>query len=163
LQGGVQFDFPWQYHGASVSKMRRVTFITADITTPDSYPALLKAKIEKGFDIFYMKGAFVAPAKYPQFLPYLAKSIQPGGWLMTADKTMLMELFNPEPCLEQRGLVFTLKGTEEARMCQDLMRPPFDPFAPIPVVENSPDRRMRTTGTDLSYWSILSLRQKNNI
>jgi hypothetical protein len=94
----IRIEFPWQYHGDAVSKKRSVTLISADITKPSRYPPSLRKKLSEGIDIFYMKGAFAVPFRYHEFLPQVAQSIRSGGWLMTTDKTMTMDLINPETC-----------------------------------------------------------------
>ncbi len=158
LQDGVRIDFPWQYHGTASMRNRSLTFVTADITKPDSYPALLKTKLQEGFDIFYMKAAYFVPQYYPHFLPQIAKSVKEGGWLMTVDKTLTMEIFSPEECLDGK---FELKKREETALLEELISPPFDPLSVIPVLTRFPNNRAsRTPGGDLTYWSILSLRQK---
>ena len=158
----IHVDFPWQYHGASSSRNRTVILVCADITNPKSYPDLLKAKMENKFDIFYMKAAFRVPLYYPQFLPHIAKSIRKGGWLMTADKTFMMEEMPPEKCLEQNGLTFALQGSEEKQIFEGLMIPPFDPLCTIPSLEffHPHERYMRTPGSDQTYWSVLNLRKR---
>jgi hypothetical protein len=158
----VRVDFPWQYHGASSSRNRSVTFVTADITNPDAYSASLKAKLEKGFDIFYMKASFFVPQYYPQFLPRIAKSLKIGGWLMTADKTVLMEEVIPDVCLKQNGLIFELQKSEEVKILEDHTSLPFDPLGHISTLDHYPSdkRHWRKVGVDLTYWSILNLRKK---
>lgn len=159
----VRIDFPWQYHGAPSLRMRSLTFVTADITKPEEYPPFLKTNIEAGFDIFYMKAAFLAPLSYPQFLPALAKFIKPGGWLMTADKTSTMEMVNPEECLDQNGISCKLHRNAEMQLLEDLMNPAHDPFASVPFLDSQKQYRFhRMTGSDLSYWAFLSLRQKKS-
>ncbi|WP_059359909.1 hypothetical protein [Parachlamydia acanthamoebae] len=162
IEDGIRIDFPWQYHGATSPRSRSITFMTADITKPDLYPASLKRLLETGIDIFYMKAAFFAAQAYSQFLPHIAKSMNTGGWLMTADKTWMMETVDPEPCLKQNEFIFIPKKSEEIRILEELMHPPFDPFSPIQTLEINPpkDRFQRGPGSDLTYWSILSLRQK---
>jgi hypothetical protein len=159
---GIRVDFPWQYHGATLSRKRSVTFVTADITQPEEYPSFLKEKLEKGFDIFYMKASFLVPRYYPQFLPYIAKSLKIGGWLMTTDKTFTMEEMAPDVCLTQNGLTFSLQKSNEIKILEGLMTVPFDPLCGIPLLEYYPSnmRCARNPGSDLTYWSILNLRKK---
>lgn len=162
-EGGITIDFSWQYHGDVRCRKRSLTFVTADITRPDSYPSLLKAKLQEGIDIFYMKGACCVPELYPQFLPTIAQSMMPGGWLMTTDKTSNMESVDPEPSLKQHALIFSTVKTEEIRLLEDLSHLESDPFATVPVLQMFPEKHqrfLRTPGTDLSYWSFLTLRQK---
>lgn len=161
--GRVEVTFPWEYHGANKSRMRRVTFISADITKPEEYPAPLRAKVEAKFDIFYMKSAFFAPRSYPQFLPYLAASIKENGWLMTADKTITMETIHPEPILEAHGLTFVSQTNETIQNAEVLIPVYFDPLEPVPTLDRLPNpaqRSQRNPGSDPSYWTILNLRQK---
>lgn len=162
IEDGVRIDFPWKFYGAAESRMRSLIFVTADITKPALYPVSLKRKLKEGIDIFYMKGAYFAPQAYPQFLPDIAKSINPGGWLMTTDKTLSMEITNPEQCLDKNKLSFVQKKSEEMGVLEELMNPPFNPLFPVPTLDYFlPDKRShRNSGTDLTYWSILSLRQK---
>src|SRR3569832_268824 len=119
----TRFNFLFQcpVFGGQRTRTRKLTFLTADITTPATYPALLKSKLKEGFDIFYMKGALAAPKSYPQFLPHLAKSMNPGSWLMTADKTAQMEAVNPEQSLRVHDLNFALHKQEEPRLLEELM------------------------------------------
>lgn len=160
---GVRIDFPWQYHGAASARKRTLTFLTADVTRPDIYPSLLKTKIEEGFDIFYLKAAYLAPQHYPQFLPHLAKSIRKGGWLMTADKTFLMETCSPDETLRENGLEFEHHRMAKLKIMEALTLPPFDPLCAVPQLKIPPSQRMcRMTGSDLSYWSHLTLRKKIN-
>ena len=158
----VRIDFPWQYHGEPRLRNRSLTFVTADITNPETYPALLKTKLKEGIDIFYMKAAFFVPRYYPKFLPDIAKNIREGGWLMTADKTFLMETVNPEQCLEQNGLSFALQNSAEIQTITDSMVTPFHPLENIPMLEMSHQvmRPHRTTGTNLTYWALVNLRKK---
>lgn len=160
---GIRIDFPWKYYGALEERMRSMTFVTADITNPDAYPDVLKSKLEDGFDIFYLKAAYFVPKLYHQFLPLIAKCIKKDGWLMTTDKTMIMEKVNPEECLQQKNVDFTLKKSEENRIIEGVMSPSFDPLGSFPQLElfDSNKRIQRTPGSDLTYWSILNLRQKN--
>lgn len=161
LEEGIRIDFSWQYYGSHSTRQRSITFITADIANSDQYPKLLKRKLEEGLDIFYMKGAFFVPQLYSQFLPDIAKSIRPGGWIMTTDKTSMMESFNPEECLKQNKMEFKLSKSDETRILEEQNNPPYDPLCDIPVIQFNPTSRLgRTTGTDLSYWSFLNLRQK---
>lgn len=158
---GVRVDFPWQYHGAALPRKRSITYVTADITSPNTYPKLLQAKLKEGIDIFYMKAAFNAPKLYPQFLPQIAASINRGGWLMTADKTFTMEAVNPEPCLETNGLSFASVRNEEKDRLEKLILPPFDPLFEIVSLLRFPDQRHnRNPSSDLTYWTMLKLRQK---
>ncbi len=163
LDHGLQIDFPWQYHGSRNIRNRRVTFLTADITDPERYPPALHEKITKGFDIFYMKAAVTAPKKYPKFLPYIAGNLNANGWLMTADKTFLMDPVNPDPVLRDSGVEFTTRTSEEIVKCQELMQPTFDPLSNPVSLERFPAknaRHYRSPGSDLTYWAILTLRQK---
>jgi hypothetical protein len=159
---GILIEFPWQYEGAASSRNRKLLFVSADITKPDNYPELLKRTLSKGIDIFYMKAAFFAPQRYPDFLPQMARMIQVGGWLMTTDKTMAMESTNPETCLQGDGQSFVLQSNEWLKMSEELVRVPVHPFCSIIQLEmNKPsDRFRRAPGSDHSYWSILNLRQK---
>jgi hypothetical protein len=129
--------------------------MTADITKPESYPLLLKKRLQGGIDIFYMKGACRVPELYPQFLPAIVTAVRPGGWLMTTDKTNLMESIDP-------GLPFSIVKTEENRLLEELILQPRGAFATVPVLDMYPSakRYLRSPGTDLTYWSILNLRQK---
>ena len=161
--GLVSIDFQWQYYGSASLKKRTLTFITADITKPATYPPALMRIVTAGFDLFYMKGAFLAPKSYPEFLPFIANFVTPGGWLMTADKTFIMESFDPEPCLTKAGLSFVQAKAEETRICEELLEPPFDPLVTVPCLERfsgAERRSQRTPGSDLSYWAMLTLRQK---
>jgi hypothetical protein len=155
IEGGVKIDFSWQYHGDARCRQRSVTFMTADITKPESYPLLLKKRLQGGIDIFYMKGACRVPELYPQFLPAIVTAVRPGGWLMTTDKTNLMESIDP-------GLPFSIVKTEENRLLEELILQPRGAFATVPVLDMYPSakRYLRSPGTDLTYWSILNLRQK---
>ncbi len=159
---GVSIEFSWQYQGAALSRHRRILFVRADISKPDSYPALLKRRLSEGIDIFYMKAPFFVPLYYPEFLPLIAKSIRVGGWLMTADKTMTMDPINPETCLQKHGLSFARKRSDEVKMFEECMRTPLDPFCTIAQLEvNRPkNRHQRAPGSDHTYWAILNLRQK---
>lgn len=158
-EGCVQIDFSWQYKGAVSPKKRRVIFITADLTNPEKYPPLLQKKIEQGFDIFYMKGAFLVPNSYPQFLPYLAKFLNPKGWLMTTDQTVTMEKVDPTPCLTPD---FIVQESEEKKSFEKTLIHESDPFQELDLLKIYPphQRLLRNPGTDSSYWSILTLRQK---
>lgn len=163
VEGGVQFEFSWKYHGAESARKRRVIFLTADITKPQQYPPFLQKKIKEGFDVFYMKGAFFAPISYPQFLPSLASALNPGGWLMTTDKTMWMDTVDPTHCLQQNRLQFVLQNPETKRVLENVMASPFDPLFIVPSLERFPLpelRPYRQVGSDLTYWAILNLRQK---
>lgn len=162
-KNGARIDFSWKYDGADKVRKRSITFITADITKPKSYPALLKSALEEGIDIFYMKGAFLAPDHYPEFLPFIAQSLKEGGYLMTADKTFMMNDCNPEECLKQNGVTFSLERSEEAKLLEEFQFPPFDPICTIPSLELHPqssERFLRTPGSDCTYWSILNVRKK---
>lgn len=159
---GVRIDFSWKYHGALEERKRSVTFLTADITMGDTYPDILKSKLEENFDIFYLKAAFFVPKFYPQFLPLIAKCIKKDGWLMTADKTMTMETIDPEEYLKQNEMVFSLKKSEENRILEEVMSASFDPLCSFPQLDifDSSQRRQRMPGSDLTYWSMLNLRQR---
>lgn len=160
---GARIEFPWQYYGVHSSRQRCITFVTGDITKPAEYPEFLKAKLNEGIDIFYMKAAFAAPNHYPQFLPHIAKCIRKGGWLMTADKTFTMETKNPEPFLAENNLAFSLQTKDEIRLLENLCKiVPYNPLSEIPLLKIFPPHKRlhRTPGSDATYWSILSLRQK---
>ncbi len=162
-EGSVVVSFPWQYYGEAISRTREITFITADITKPDLYPPLLKGKLEAGIDIFFMKGSFLAPKSYDQFLPGIAKNINSGGYLMTSDKTFLMETVDPMPYLEAENLVFEEVKTAIIQTCEDLLEPPFSPLVSVPSLEIMRDNRIcRTAGSGISYWVKLVLRQKTH-
>ena len=154
--GAVRMDFPWQYHGSAETKMRSLTFMTADITSPDTYPPELQEALSSGIDAFFMKGAFFAPRQYPQFLPVIAKALKDSGWLMTTDKTWSMETVNPEDCLG--SLTFDRVRAEEPTRLSEVLHPPFDPFLEIGLMKM--DRIARNPGTDISYWTLLNLRRK---
>ena len=158
----VRVDFPWQYHGAAFPRNRSVIFVNADITNPDQYPVVLKAKLENKFDIFYMKAAYFVPHHYPQFLPHIANSMRQGGWLMTTDKSVNMEEIPPEKCLEQNGLTYALHKSEEKKLLEGLVIKTFSPFYSATALENysKKNRNRRTVCTDLTYWSILNLRKR---
>jgi hypothetical protein len=166
LQKGneIWVKFPWLYYGEALPRQRRVIFVTADITNPDEYPPFLKEKLQMGFDIFYMKAAYYAPLYYPQFLPHIAKSIRPGGWLMTTDKAVNMQEVPPEQCLQQNGLEFEFHTSQEKTLLEDILIPesskyPF--YSDIRLDTYPKDKRHeRTPTTDLTYWSILNLRKR---
>lgn len=161
----IRIEFPWSYQEGQSPRRRYLTLLTADITSFESYPSLLKSKLESGIDVFYMKGSIQAPLKYPQFLPYLAQSIHPGGWLMTADKTFLMEAVDPQPCLISNELSFREQETEEITSLKELMQLSMNPLGNIQSLEFYPPhlRHLRNPGSDLSYWSFLTLRQKQEV
>ena len=156
--GTLRMDFPWKYYGSPDAKMRSLTFIIADITNPDTYPPLLQGALREGIDGFFMKGAFFAPKQYPQFLPGIAKALKGSGWLMTADRSWLMDAIDPEECLRAANLNFSRVRTEESTCLTELMQPPFDPFGEIELLNRRRD--LRNPGTDLFYWTILNLRKK---
>lgn len=156
--GAVQIDFPWQYHGQKDLKMRSITYVRADITNPETYPPTLQSALEDGIDAFFMKGAFFAPREYPRFLPGIARALNESGWLMTADKTLQMETFNPEECLRDQH--FDRVITDETTRLAQLMQPPFDPFLQIGLLQRV--RIARNPGTDISYWTVLNLRRKRD-
>lgn len=160
IENEIQLDFTWQYHGAPESRHRRLIFVTADITTPEAYPPVLQKELKEGIDIFYMKGAYLAPLFYEKFLPYIAQSIQPEGWLMTTDKTVTAELIKPEPYLEQHP--FKLQSNEEIELCKTALQQPWVPFDKVGMLEIFPPKKRneRFPTLDLTYWSILNLRQK---
>ena len=156
IEGGVKIDFSWQYHGDARCRQRSVMFVTADITKPESYPLLLKKRLQAGIDIFYMKGACRVPELYPQFLPAIVTAVRPGGWLMTTDKTSLMESVDPE-------LPFPIVKTEENRLLEELIQQLVGGvFNSISMLDVYPpaQRYRRSPGSDFTYWSILNLRQK---
>ncbi len=159
IEHGIQIDFEWQYYGAAYPRQRRLIFITADITNPQTYPSILQKQLKAGIDIFYMKGAYLAPLSYSQFLPYIAQSIHPGGWLMTTDKTTRMDSVNPEPFLENQ---FTLHSNEEIELCKAIVQYPVPPFGKLSLLEVYPstERAKRASNTGFTYWVILNLRQK---
>lgn len=158
---GVCLEFPWQYHGSSSSRNRTLTYLTGDITKPETYPTHLKTKLAEGFDIFYMKAAFLAPRYYPDFLPHLAKAIKAEGWLMTVDKTFMMEEMDPGLCLKENGLTFVPHKSSEAKVIEAMMQPHFDGLGTIQQLINNRDNRYaRMPGSDLTYWAILNLRKK---
>lgn len=161
---GVRIEFPWQYYGAKFTRARSITFVTGDITNPETYPERLKSKLKENFDIFYMKSAFMVPRFYPQFLPQIAKCIKKDGWLMTSDKTMTMETITPDRCLEQNRIEFSKQKSQESLVLEELMQPPFDPLCSIGQLDRvtSEQRQSRSPGSDKTYWSTLSLRQKTN-
>lgn len=157
---GVQLDFPWRYYNSAKIKRRCISIITADITNPSSYPKNLNQKIERHFDIFYMKGAFFAPRSYPQFLPYFAEHIRPGGWLMTTDKTWSMDTINPEECLQKNS--FNMLKDSIKDFIENLLVPPLNVLAKNQILTLYPPARRveRNPGTDMTYWTLLNLRQK---
>jgi hypothetical protein len=159
LKGGMtRIEFPWGYEKSSHPKMRSIVYLSADITKPEAYPSLLKEVLKQGIDAFFMKGAFFAPKKYPEFLPIIGKAIKDSGWLLTTDKTSLMERIDPESCLKDANLKFQFVEEDEPTLLANLMQPPFDPFLKVPLL--GIQRICRTTGTDLSYWTRLNLRKK---
>lgn len=163
IDNGVQVDFSWCYQGSDLPRARRITYVNADMTQPNLYPLHLKTTLLEGFDIYYMKGAFFVPQAYPQFLPQLAQSMRTGGWLMTVDKTCNMEEMSPETCLQQDGLVFEHHKGDAVQLFKELTIPPYDPLASVALIDFNPSfqqRPNRTPGTDISYWSLLNLRQK---
>jgi hypothetical protein len=161
---GIKIEFLWQYHGAVRCRKRSLTFITADITKPNSYPPILKKRLKDGIDIFYLKGACAVPELYSHFLPTIAQSISPGGWLMTTDMTVGMNIVDPEPSLKDNKFAFTRIKAEESRLLEPLMWPPLCPLSPIPSLDifHGDNRFRRGVGTDITYWAILNLRQKTH-
>lgn len=82
---------------------------------------------------------------------------------MAADKTFTMDAIDPRPCLQQNGLFFVTQKSEESEILEQLMFPPFSPLCTVALLERHPspsDRIQRTPGSDLTYWAILTLRQK---
>ena len=158
----INIEFAWNYTEAERPKKRCLRLIKADITNPASYPAALRAFLETKIDVFYMKASFFAPLKYGDFLPHICSFLNMSGWLMTTDKTLMMEQVDPTPCFEASGSEFFVVQSEQTRLLQELMQPPFDPLANIPVLDMFPPekRYSRTPGCDLSYWSQLTVRQK---
>lgn len=160
--GAITLNFPWQYYGDRTPKMRTLVYVQADITQPHKYPLTLQEKLAKGIDIFYLKGAFFVPKFYAQFLPTIAKAINPQGWLMTTDMTNLMEPFDPMPCLEKISLKFQRKTNETISRLEELMELPFNHFGSLTMLEEYPpdQRHDRIAGCGLTYWTILNCRQK---
>lgn len=156
--GTIQIDFPWKYFESDKPKMRSLRFVTADITNVEKYPDELMRAMKEGINAFYMKGAFLVPKYYKKFMPTIAKSLLPNGYLMTADKTIFMETFNPEDYLQAEGIWFNLIKNQERSLLQDLMQPPFSPFLEIPLLRH--DRINRNPGTTLDYWANLNVRKK---
>ena len=161
---GVRIEFLWQYQGAPSPRKRSITFLTADITKPQTYTKILKTKLEEGFDIFYMKAAFLAPRAYPQFLPAIANSVKESGWLMTTDKTFDMDEFKPDECLDKSHLTFISQKNEEVSKLEEIIHVSVNPLGTIPVIQQIPieNRVQRAVGSDITYWSRLNLRQKSS-
>lgn len=86
--------------------------------------------------------------------------MNPGGWLMTADKTFIMETIDPEPCLERHQLNFSLQKSNETILFEELLNPPFDPLGNIQSLEIPPVRASRCPSSDSTYRTLLTLRQK---
>jgi hypothetical protein len=158
-EGDVILSFDWSYKGASKERRRSITFTQCDITRPETYSKVLREKLEQKIDIFYLKGAFFAPRYYDRFLPDIARHVKAGGYLMTADKTMDMEAFNPEICLDGS---FKLQTTEEIGLLQALLEHPFDALASVPNLDMQPHRLNRGPGSDFTYWLQLNIRQKKD-
>ncbi len=158
-QGAIKITFPWEYAGSSTLKTRSLFYVTADITEPAAYPSILKNKLDAGIDAFFMKGAVLAPRQYPHFLPYIAKSLKTGGYLMTSDRTSRMETYDPEPCLKDNGFFFSQKKTEKIARFEELIAPPNNPLNPL--FSSGVEREYRPPGSDVSYWTIVNIRQKD--
>ncbi len=158
---GVQIKFDWQYFGQPCAKERVITLLHADITKPESYPRLLQEELKKGFDLFFLKGAFFVPRSYPLFLPHLARAINPGGFFMTTDKTFTMDLIDPEPCLLKAGFRSISRKSDIAKTIEPLLERECSPIELIPYLEMFPSEKRagRNTGCDISYWSVLNIRQ----
>jgi hypothetical protein len=161
----ICLNFPWQYDVTTDQKQERtLTIYTADVTKPEQYSLSLKEKLHHGYDVFYMKGAFQAPFYYPQFLPYITAHLNTGGWLMTADKTVQMDEYNPEAYLADSEFQFNVKNFEEKIKMEEYIYPPLDPIVDVPTLKMNPGKKRpyRNSGTDTSYWTILNLRQKEH-
>lgn len=156
LKEGIQIEFPWKYEGAETIRQRTVTYITVDLTNPKAYPTFLKEKLKAGFDIFYMKAATLAPHSYPEFISEIFRALNPGGWLMTTDKSYSMELINPEPYLKEP---FSCVKNTEMTLMEGLMTE-YHALRDIDSLNLIPDRSRRSINKDLSYWTILNLRKK---
>lgn len=163
FKDAIKLSFSWSYQENGPKKSRSFIYIQADITKPAQYPTTLQTKLKKGIDIFYMKGAFTVPRQYPQFLPFIAKSLKRDGWLMTADKAFSMETYDPTTCLEPQSLKFVTKKSEATLHFEESLDPPFEHFIKPPSLEIFSDRRVnRSSGTDHSYLTFLTCRQKLN-
>jgi hypothetical protein len=73
-----------------------------------------------------------------------------------------MDSVNPETCLQSHDLHFATRRSEVKEMFEVSMEATFFPFDPVPMLSmfGPESRAFREVGTDLSYWSILHLRQK---
>lgn len=162
IEGGIEMEFPWKCDEASPIKKRKITFLAADITKPNDYPSLLKNKLQEGFDIFYMKAPFFVPRYYPNFLPFIAKSINKNGWLMTVDKMVTMDEVSPDECLLQNDLKFKLiQKTEQIQALEKCLMRPSDPFGiKAQKYDFQTTRINRLPGVDHTYWLFINLRQK---
>lgn len=161
FEEGVKIEFPWGPFESNRAKDRTLYLLTADITEPDRYPAILKERIRNGFDIVYMKASYHAPLDYPKFLPILAKGVKAGGWLMTSDRTHDMRYIEPQESLRGQGLTFIERGSEENEVLREILSHAQDPHSAMELtLKTAYDRSTRMTNASPLYWSIVNLRQK---
>jgi hypothetical protein len=71
----------------------------------------------------------------------------------------MMESVNPEECLNG---TFKRQTNRETEALAEITHTPYAPHYDVPLLEIFPAKKRahRTAGTDLTYWSILNLRQK---
>ena len=164
--GSVEICFPWRHHFDMTERDRTLIYIpNTDITKPKLYPALLKETLDKGVDAFFMKASFLAPLAYPEFLPTIGKSLNEGGFFLTADYTFDQRYVDPDPCLKDAGLMFARRTTPKLEDHISACEPAFLAVADVQtLISFSPQNRQnRSPGSGMQYKSLLSIRQKEEL
>lgn len=159
-EGAILIEFNWKHETDEAPRTRTITFVTGDITKPDKYPPDLKQFLKGNLDVFFMKAAFVAPKTFHEFLPTIAAQLNPGGFLMTADKTVLMIDYPPDRCLSEAGLSFSTVTTDRIEECKVLLTPPLHP-TDAPKSSEQPPREFKIPGVDETYATVITLRRKD--
>ncbi len=80
----IWIEFMWGYQDREPVK-RRITFINADITRPEEYPAVLQKQLISGIDIYFQRAGLAIPVSYDEFIPVIAGAMRQGGYFLTDD------------------------------------------------------------------------------
>jgi hypothetical protein len=99
--GSVEFEFKWKHPLSQKDAIRSIILKNGPIEDlSPSHPAF-----ENGLNFYLQIGSECIPSKYHLFLPLVANSLCPGGYLITDDHYMGSEKkFDPSALLMSRGV-----------------------------------------------------------
>lgn len=153
---GVTLSFPWKSHGQN-EKNYQVTWISAHLEEPETYPRGLKQVLEKGVDYYYQKAANHSPKHYDKFLPGIAKAVRKEGYMLTSDYDMFGKKHSPGTLLK----AYSFTAVAETPLITGYKRL-FKGLLPLGWIFESKEKKMedRIIPPSEEYFLFMDIRKK---